>query len=108
MIARLALLVLTALAMWGGVPLLWLYLGSLVQSATDSAPAAAVVMVAGAVLTIVGLVVAMGAITRGYQRARVARGLEDTGNFPLEVTLVCTAFAAGAALLAGYVVGLTG
>ena len=31
--------------------------------------------------------------------ARVRRGLEDTGSFPLEVTLVCSAFAAAGALL---------
>lgn len=95
MIALLALLVLTSLAMWVGVPLLWLYLGSLIQDATGNLGAAVGAMLFGSILSIVAMAMLMGAITRAYQRVRVRRGLDDTGSFPLEVTLVCTAIVAG-------------
>jgi hypothetical protein len=97
MIAWLALLVGAALAMWVGTPLLWLYLGSQIEAATGSLGLAMLVMLAGSVLTIAGMFFLLGAITGRYQGARTRRGHEDTGGFPLEVTLVCTAFTAGTA-----------
>ncbi len=95
MIAWLALLVLGGLAMWTAVPLAWLWIGSQIGMP--------VLMLLGAVLTMVALFRVLGAINGRYQDARVARGYDDTGNFPLEVTLVLSAGAAGLALLAGWV-----
>jgi hypothetical protein len=82
----LGLLGLGGLGLTAGIPLLWLYLASLVDSAALG--------VVGATLTIVALTRALGSVNRRHQAARVAKGLEDTGNFPLEVTLVLSAFAA--------------
>jgi hypothetical protein len=95
MIAWLALLVLAALAMWLGTPVLWLFLGSKIETATGNLGVAVGAMLLGSVLTIIAMAYLLGAITRRYQDARVRRGLEDTGGFPLEVTLVCTAVSAG-------------
>ena len=48
----LALMFAGAFALWIGVPLLWLYIGSQVQEATGSVGAAIGVMLVGAVVTI--------------------------------------------------------
>ena len=95
MIAWLALLALAGLAMWTAVPLAWLWIGS----QFDSPPVA----VGGAILTMVAWGVLLGALNRRYQGARVRRGYDDTGNFPLEVTLVLSVGAAAVALLVGWV-----
>ena len=91
MAARLAALVVAALGLWVGIPVGWLWVGSQVQVATDNLGAAIAVMFFGAILSAAGVVFLLAHLTRSYQRARVARGREDTGSFPLEVTLVCTA-----------------
>ena len=95
MIAWLALLALGGLAMWTAVPLAWLWIGSQASSG--------VLTVLGAVLTMVAWARLLGAVNRRYQAARVRRGFDDTGSFPLEVTLVLSAGAAGLALLAGFI-----
>jgi hypothetical protein len=91
----LALLALGGLAMWTAIPLAWLWIAS-----QAGGP---LLLIAGTVTTMVAWGVVLGAVNRRYQDARVRRGLDDTGNFPLEVTLVCSAAAAGAALLAGWI-----
>ena len=95
MIAWLALLALGGLAMWTAVPLAWLWIGSQVDSG--------VLAVAGAIVTMVAWAWLLGRINGRYQAARVRRGFEDTGNFPLEVTLVLSVCAAGLALAAGWI-----
>ena len=90
----LALLALGGLAMWTAVPLAWLWIGSQVDSR--------ILTVIGAILTMFGWALLLAAVNRRYQRARARRGLDDTGSFPLEVTLVLSAFAAAAALVAFY------
>lgn len=104
MIARLAALALAGLATWTAVPYAWLRIGSALQDGGLSVPLTGLVMLAGAAASIVAMVRVLAVINRGYQAARVRRGLDDTGNFPLEVTLVCAAFTAGLALLAGWAV----
>lgn len=84
-------LALASLATWTGVPAAWLWVASQVQAATDSFGLAVLALVLGGAVTLAVALRALGALTRRYQRARVARGLDDTGNFPLEVTLVLTA-----------------
>lgn len=95
--AWLVVLWVLALALWTVNPLLWLYVGSQVQRASGSLGPALLVMALGVAATIAGLLVAMRATVASYQQARVARGLEDTGGFPLEVALTCSA---GIALVA--------
>jgi hypothetical protein len=90
-VALLALIFVASLVLWVGVPVGWLWIGSKIQVATDNLGAAVGAMLFGAVATVGALVAALGWLTRAYQRSRTARGLEDTGSFPLEVTLVCSA-----------------
>jgi hypothetical protein len=104
MIAWLVLLVVASLTMWLGIPLAWLYIASKIQGATGNLGAGIGAALFGSVLSIVAMAVLLGMITRAYQRAREARGLEDTGSFPMEVTLVCTATVVGA----GFVVWFFG
>lgn len=95
MILWLALLALGGLALWAGVPLLWLYLASQIDSAALG--------VLGAAATIAALFPLLGVVNRRYQDARVRRGFDDTGTFPLEVTLVLSACAAGIGLVVLFV-----
>jgi hypothetical protein len=89
-----AALFVVACGMWVGVPVLWLYLGSLVQEATDNVGAAIGAMIFGVTITLALLIPLLGWLNGTYQHARVSRGLEDTGSFPLEVCLTLSAIAA--------------
>jgi len=89
-----AALFVVACGMWIGIPWLWLYLGSLVQSETDNVGAAIGAMIFGVPVTIALTIPLLGWLNDAYQRARVSRGLEDTGSFPLEVCLTCSAIVA--------------
>ena len=83
-----------ACGMWIGIPALWLYLGSLVQGATENVGAAIGAMIFGVTVTIALTIPLLAWLNNAYQRARVSRGLEDTGSFPLEVCLTISAIAA--------------
>ena len=95
MIGWLALLALGGLAMWTAIPLAWLWIAS-----HAGGP---LLLVPGTILTMVAAARLLSAVNGRYQGARVRRGYDDTGNFPLEVTLVLSAGAAGVALLAGWI-----
>lgn len=101
--AILALMFAGALALWIGVPLLWLYIGSRVQEATESVGAALGVMFVGAVVTIGAIVPLLGFLNEGYARAREARGHESFGQAPLEGVLVVSATIAAILLLVWFV-----
>jgi hypothetical protein len=107
MIGWLALLVLGASAMWIAIPVAFLYVGSKIEEAGGSRSLAGLAMLVGATASIVGAFLLLGAINRAYQRARVRRGFDDTGTFPLEVTLVCT-LVGFAALAAFFFLSLDG
>src|SRR3712207_588112 len=83
-----------ALSLWVGVPLLWLYIGSKVQDATDSVGAALGLMLVGAVATILLLVPLLGRVNEAYEHVREARGLDNYGQAPLEAVLVISAVVA--------------
>ena len=93
-LALLAVLVFGSVVLWVAVPIGWLWVGSQVQAETDNLGIAMVTMAFGVLVSLVALIPLLGRLTRLYQRARVARGLEDTGTFPLEVTLTLTALVA--------------
>ena len=86
----LALLALGGMVLCAGVPLLWLYLASQADSAALG--------VLGATATIAAMFGLLGAVNRRHQASRVRRGFDDTGTFPLEVTLVLSVSAAGVGL----------
>ena len=97
-LACLGTLVAGALATWVGGTLAALWVAGRVQVASQSFGLAVLALIASAAVILAAALRGLGALTRAYQRRRVARGLEDTGGFPLEVTLVCTAGLAAVAL----------
>jgi hypothetical protein len=80
-----------ALALWVGVPVLWLFVGSLVQGATQSVGVAILLMFVGSVTTIALCVPLLGRLNEAYEHLREARGLESSGQLPLEMALVFSA-----------------
>lgn len=80
-----------ALALWIGVPLIWLYIGSKVQVATHSVGAAIGLMLIGSVVTIGLAVPLLGRLNEAYEHVREARGLDNYGQAPLEAVLVVSA-----------------
>ena len=77
--------------LWIGVPLAWLYIGSQVQSSTESLGTALAVMMVGIIVSIAVIVVALGWLSRKHAELRAARGLEDQGQTALEATMTVSA-----------------
>jgi hypothetical protein len=76
-----------ALVLWIGVPVGWLYVGSLIQESTDSVGLAILAMMAGAVASIVALVPLLGWLNRRHLQLREARGLEAHGQTAIEAVM---------------------
>ena len=89
-----------SLVLWVGTPLLWLWLGSQVQGATNSLGAAMGTMFFGAVGTILVLAGLLGRLSNTYRANCLARGRDDPGHGVLEGVLVISA----GITLAGFVV----
>ncbi len=101
----LAMMLAGGLALWIGVPLLWLYLGSMVQDATGSVGAALGLMLLGSVVTILALVPLLARLNEVYEHTREARGLDNYGQAPLEAILVVSATLAVVLLVAYVLLG---
>jgi hypothetical protein len=93
-----------ATALWIGVPLAWLWVGSKVQTLTHSVGAAIGIMLPGVVITIMLLVPILGWMNVHYEHAREARGLENFGQAPLEGVLVVSAVTAAVACAVWFLV----
>jgi hypothetical protein len=85
--------------LWIGTPLLWLWVGSQVQGATQSLGTAFATAFAGAVVTVVVLAWVLAKLSDVYRENRLARGRNDTGHVVLEVVLVVSAGLTVAAFL---------
>ncbi|MGH2906183.1 MAG: hypothetical protein ACRDKI_05375 [Solirubrobacterales bacterium] len=79
------------LAMWVIVPGGWLYIGSQIKAASDSLGLAVVVMGAGAIISIIGLVKVLGVLNRAYYEDFVALNDRKPQRTPLEPVLVISA-----------------
>jgi hypothetical protein len=77
--------------LWLGTPLLWLWVGSQVQGATQSLGTAFAVALVGAVLSVVVLASVLAKLSDVYRSNRATRGLDDTGHVVLEGVLVVSA-----------------
>jgi hypothetical protein len=75
------------LVLWIAVPVGWLYVGSQVQSATDSIGTAILVMLVGVVVSIVAVVPILGWLNRKHLDLRAARGLDTHGQTALEAVM---------------------
>jgi hypothetical protein len=92
----LAMMAVGGIALWIGVPLAWLYLGSLVQGETGSLGAALGVMAVGVAASIALIVTLLGWLSRKHSDVREARGLDAQGPVALEGIM---AFSAGLAIV---------
>jgi hypothetical protein len=80
-----------SLLLWIGVPAGWLWIGSQIQGSTGNIGTAILVMLTGAIVSIVALAWLLGKLNRAHEHLRDARGVERTGPPLLEVVLVVTA-----------------
>lgn len=80
-----------SLGLWIGTPLLWLWVGSQIQGATDSLGAALGVMFIGVVVTIGAVAALLAKLSNTYRSNCVARGMGDPGHLVLEGVLVVSA-----------------
>jgi hypothetical protein len=89
-----------SLVLWVGMPLAALYVGSQVQSATDSIGVAMLAMAGVVIVSLVVLIPLLNWLNRKHMELRVARGRQDLGTAALEGVMVVSAGIA----LAGFVV----
>jgi hypothetical protein len=85
--------------LWIGTPLLWLWVGSQVQGATQSLGTAFAAAFAGAVATVIALAWVLAKLSDVYRENRRSRGRNDTGHVVLEAVLVVSAGLTVAAFL---------
>jgi hypothetical protein len=79
------------IALWIGVPVAWLFIGSQVQGATHSLGTAILVTLTGAVLSILAIVLVLGWLNRKHVELREARGLDTHGGTALEAVMTVSA-----------------
>jgi heme/copper-type cytochrome/quinol oxidase subunit 2 len=87
----LMIMVIGSLGLWLGTPLLWLWVGSQVQGATESVASAMAAMFVGVPVSVVLLAMLLSKLSAGYRANCRARGLRDPGNVALESVLVVSA-----------------
>jgi hypothetical protein len=80
-----------SLVLWIGSPLAWLWIASQIQDVTGSVGAAVGAAMVGVMVSIALMMPVLSWLSRAYRGVRLARGLEDTGNFALETVLVTSA-----------------
>ncbi len=85
------IMLLGSFGLWIGTPLLWLWVGSQVQGATQSLGTALAVALIGAVISVVVLASVLAKLSDVYRSNRAARGLDDSGHVVLEGVLVVSA-----------------
>ena len=86
-----AIMFLGSLGLWVGTPLLWLWVGSQIQGATQSLGAALAVAFFGVVLTVTVVASLLSRLSEVYRANCLARGLNDPGHVMLEGVLVVSA-----------------
>lgn len=86
-----AIMVIGSLGLWVGTPLLWLWVGSQVQGATNSLGTALAVAFLGVLVQITALGAVLSRLSDVYRANRVSRGRGDPGPVMLEGVLVVSA-----------------
>ncbi len=80
-----------SLGLWVGTPLLWLYVGSQIQGATESVGTALGAMFVGVLITVTVMASLLARLSDVYRANCVARGNADPGHAVLEGVLVVSA-----------------
>lgn len=94
-----AIMVIGSLVLWVGTPLLWLWVASQIQGATESLGTALAAAFFGVVLTVTVLASLLARLSDVYRANCLARGLDDPGHVMLEGVLVVSAGVTIAAFL---------
>jgi uncharacterized membrane protein YbhN (UPF0104 family) len=90
--ATLVVMMLTgAVALWIGVPLSWLWIGSRLQAETGSLGTALAAMMAGMVASVIALTWLLGLLNRRHVELQEVRGRPTTDTGVLEQVLVLSA-----------------
>ena len=89
-VALVVLMLAGCLFMWVGVPIIWLWVGSQLQTSVELGTALMVTMV-GAVASILCIAPLLAWLNRQHIELRAARGMPVGENSPLEVMLVLSA-----------------
>jgi uncharacterized membrane protein YbhN (UPF0104 family) len=80
-----------AVALWVGVPLAWLWIGSRLQAGTGSLGTALAGMMAGMVASVIALTWLLGLVNRRHVELQEVRGRQTTDTGVLEQVLVLSA-----------------
>ncbi len=86
-----AIMFIGSLGLWVGTPLLWLWVGSQVQGATESLGTALAAAFLGVVVTVTLVASLLSRLSDVYRDNCLARGLNDPGPVMLEGVLVVSA-----------------
>jgi hypothetical protein len=87
----LAIMFIGSLALWVGIPLAWLWVGSQIEAETDSVGAAFAAALVGVIVSIGLVIPVLSWLSDRHRAVRLARGLQDSGHLALEVVLVTSA-----------------
>jgi hypothetical protein len=93
-----------SLALWVGVPLGWLWIGSQLQGETGSVGVALLAMMAGMIVTVVALVIWLSWLNRKHVELQELRGRAPRTSTALEQVLV----GSGALAVLGFLVWFFG
>jgi hypothetical protein len=80
-----------SLVLWVGTPLLWLWVGSQVQGATDSLSVALAAMFFGVIAWVTALAWLMARLSGAHRTNAIANGQDDPGHVMLERVLIVSA-----------------
>ena len=80
-----------SLGLWLGTPLLWLWVGSQVQGATDNLSLAVATMFFGSVVTVLAFAWVLAQLSVVHRENAIANGHSDPGHKMLEQVLIVTA-----------------
>jgi hypothetical protein len=80
-----------SLCLWVGTPLLWLWVGSQIEGASDSLGAALLAMLVGVLITVTVLGSVLAKLSEVYRANCLSRGRGDPGHVVLEAVLVVSA-----------------
>jgi hypothetical protein len=90
-VLALSIMFIGSFVLWLGTPLLWIWVGSQIQGATQSVASALAAMFVGVLLSITLLALVLVKLSTVYRANHRARGLGDPGNRVLEAVLVISA-----------------
>lgn len=86
-----AIMFIGSLGLWVGTPLLWLWVGSQIQGATQSLGTALAAAFLGVVVTVTAVASLLSRLSDVYRANCLARGHDDPGPVMLEGVLVVSA-----------------